>query len=100
MATAWGTIAAAGRCKLLLKSLHFLALFCAPGRLPCLAGALASSLHGQLRLTSLKSLGFSPWVRSAVTAQVWVSSDLEFPQQDFGLLHEGGNEVPALLSSG
>jgi hypothetical protein len=35
-----------------------------------------------------------------VTAQVWVSSDLEFPQQDFGLLHEGGNEVPALLSRG
>jgi hypothetical protein len=39
-------------------------------------------------------------LRSAVTAQVWVSSDVEFPQQDFGLLHEGGNEVPALLSSG
>ncbi|HEY4922604.1 MAG TPA: hypothetical protein VII40_21065, partial [Xanthobacteraceae bacterium] len=32
--------------------------------------------------------------RQNVTAQVWVSSDLEFPQQDFGLLHEGGNEVP------
>ena len=58
----------------------------------------AGNGHAHAPRRVLAESGIPKWQN--VTAQVWVSSDLEFPQQDFGLLHEGGNEVPALLSSG